>query len=182
MVVRGFLRTLAPSADEVKLGLALVWTPLGAEGGTLDIESVRVERHVALGEFELEVRAAPASDLLAGDVPVAVAMFAVVDVSEAAEASEVGTAQALRAIVHGVSEDHYLIYVPDADGARAALAPFIANPIAVRDGFNLAVGLCRAGRPSQLLVVSPEAIAVASPDEARAGACIDVFWGAWRSD
>lgn len=182
MVVRGFLRTLAPSGDDVKLGLALVWTPLGEDHGVLDIESVQVGRNAELGEFELALRTAPAPDLLAGDVSVAVAMFAVVDLNEAAEASAAGTAQALRAIVHGVSEDHYLVYVPDADGARAALTPFIANPIAVRDGFNLAVGLCREGRPSQLLVVSPEQIVVASPDEARAGACIDVFWGAWRSD
>lgn len=181
MIVRLEVGSLpSPRPDEVRT-IAIAWTSLGGPSDRLSFELPQAEPQ-PFGGVELRLHAGPSvrnvAQVGAGVTKAGVAIgFPFVRIGEDTEAP------ALDEDVIAVSDDHYLVWAEDADVARAVGGPAmdaILNPIALEDGFNLAVGVCREGRPSQVLIVPPERVALVPVETVRAGSCLDVFWGAWR--
>ncbi|MBL8784593.1 MAG: hypothetical protein JNJ59_06840 [Deltaproteobacteria bacterium] len=169
-----------PRPDELRT-LAIVWTSLGGPTDRQSFELPQAEPQ-SFGGVELRLHASTAMRNVAqvgaaapkAGVAIGFPLVRLGDVSEPLDLDDG---------VIAVSDDHYLVWAEDADRARAAGGPAMAailNPIALEDGFNLAVGVCREGRPSQVLIVPPERVALVPVETVRAGSCLDVFWGAWR--
>ena len=133
-----------------------------------------------VGDFQLQVFGEPALDgTLFGDeraAALALGLLAVLDEGPSGPVDE----DDLDATVRGASADHYLLWVHDAAVVAPLVRDLVINPGALTEGMNLAIGFCRPGRPSQLLIVPPERITITARDDIVAGACLDVFWGDWR--
>ncbi len=170
---------LDPTDDNRPAGAAVIWTTPLVEATTYERQAVTLVP-ADVGDFQLQVFGEPALDgTLFGDeraAALALGLLAVLDEGPSGPVDE----DDLDATVRGASADHYLLWVHDA----AVVAPFVRdlviNPGALTEGMNLAIGFCRPGRPSQLLIVPPERITITARDDIVAGACLDVFWGDWR--
>ncbi|MFO0745968.1 MAG: hypothetical protein U1F43_09875 [Myxococcota bacterium] len=185
MVIRGGTVPLPPEAA-ADLELALVWAPLAdaeaaapPDGATFPVVAGDVASDRDFGAFELALHDAPPESVRGAEGELSVALLTVLAVPGALPDAVSGATRG--ELARGVSDDHYVVWARDAAAARAAGTPAILNPIALADGYNLAVGVCRPGRPSQLLVVPPERVSIIAVAEAKAGDCLDVFWGAWRA-
>lgn len=181
LVVRGTSVPLEPGVD-AELALALVWAPVGpdvAPPPRFPVARGEVDADADFGSFELALYAAPPGvDAL--DPSPRVGLLTVLAVPPTGLGRDLAPGD-LAAMARAVSADHYLVWVADAEAGRAAMGATLMNPIALVDGYNLAVGVCRPGRPSQLLVVPPERLAIVAVADAEPGGCLDVFWGPWRA-
>ncbi|TNF23649.1 MAG: hypothetical protein EP329_26970 [Deltaproteobacteria bacterium] len=186
LVLRGAIHAVDAPEWGGELAPALIWTPLSAPAERFPVQPLAFA-DTDFAAFEARIHGTPPPAALevwgdaddADEAPprIGVALLAVLEDDDVGEDLD---ADALDRTARGVAADHYLLWVEGADRLRDQVGEHILNPIALEDGFNLAVGLCRPGRPSQLMVVPSERVGVVARSEAPAGACLDVYWGAWR--
>lgn len=174
LIVRGTTASL-PSEVEASLELVIVWSTVDRPD-TFPTTFADVGSDSDFGAFELALYDAPPG--VAADT-IGVGLLTVLAVPPSGLAATLDST-ALGEHARGVSSEHYVLFVPDASRWQGDPDGPVLNPIALVDGYNLAVGVCRPGRPSQLLVVPPERVQLVRVDEAEPGQCLDVFWGAWR--
>jgi|GEM_PF-2469900 len=182
LILRGAIHAVDAPEWGGELTPTLVWTPLSAPVERFPAQPLDLA-DTDFASFEARVHGAPPAAALEtweapeGAARVAVALLVVLEDDELGADID---ADELDASARGVAADHYLIWVDGAERLRhEAFAP-VLNPIALEDGFNLAIGLCRPGRPSQLMIVPSERVGVVARSEAAPGACLDVYWGPWR--
>ncbi len=177
---------LDPTDDNRPAAAAVVWTTPIDAAATYERQPVTLVP-ADVGDFQLQVFGAPGSESRAlfgpapgaGDTRVgalALGFMAVLDEGPSGEVDE----RDLDAMVRGASADHYLLWVHEPTVVAPWVRDLVINPDALTEGMNLVIGLCRPGRPSQLLVVPPERVTITARDDIVAGACLDVFWGDWR--
>ncbi|PKN59286.1 MAG: hypothetical protein CVU56_01085 [Deltaproteobacteria bacterium HGW-Deltaproteobacteria-14] len=186
-VLRGAIHAVDGPEWGGELAPALVWAPLSGAPDAFAVQPISFAS-ADFAAFEAQVHGAPPAASLeafpaAGDGASASARVAVALLVVLEDDGQAGplTGDDLYGAARGVAADHYVLWVDGADRLRDRVGAHVLNPIALRDGYNLAVGLCRPGRPSQLMVVPSERIGVVARSEAPAGACLDVYWGAWRA-